>query len=60
MREGQVMTATARPDKWLPPGAYRKFRQKQRGRQRGDAMMTAFVERECAAHKATTTESKSD
>jgi hypothetical protein len=41
---------------WLPPGAYRKFRQKQRDRQRGDAMMTAFVEQECAASKATATD----
>jgi hypothetical protein len=43
-----------KPAKFLPPGAYAKFRRKQRNRLRGDAMMSNFVEREVAAHKAST------
>ena len=43
------MRDNSKPQRFLPPAAYRKFRQNQRSRQRPDALASNFVERGDAA-----------
>jgi hypothetical protein len=41
---------SARPDKWLPPAAYRAWRRKLANRARGERQTQAFIARAYAEH----------